>query len=319
MEIRRRRTKQGKRRSSSEYRRSSVRASGKNSSSPIINILAIILPIAAFAAVVYLFIGTELRDRLTSNLFTETGLSLSCVGEDYNEHGVNISPDAKASEYAAETMNPEEQSSIKVSLPRLTLYMIQMGVYSTQENAAEQATALKQMGAAGYICSDNGSYRVIAAAYKTREEAQNVSDRLNGEGYSNTLYNVSYNGAELLITASDDMLSKLKTAFDQIDELLDSIDRASLDFDAENRSVEYEVTLLNQLKTETQAAASGIYACAESNDMMLYVYSFLRDSADEIATVSFSGGERSEFSSLLKSLRINIAMRYAQLLKQLNN
>ena len=70
------------------------------------------------------------------------------------QEGINLS----------QSDNTETQSA-KAVLPAMRCYMLQMGVFSSRENASKEAERLKKLGAAGYIISDASTgetrYRVM--------------------------------------------------------------------------------------------------------------------------------------------------------------
>ncbi|NCB31788.1 MAG: SPOR domain-containing protein, partial [Clostridia bacterium] len=72
--------------------------------------------------------------------------------------------------------------SANIALPALDCYALQMGVFSSQDNAEKQAQALQGQGAGGYVLQDGDRYRVLAAGYAQEAEAKEVKDRLVNEG-----------------------------------------------------------------------------------------------------------------------------------------
>lgn len=326
MEIRRRSSsKRSKNIESNTYRSSKKRLNRSGTSAGAANVLSVILPIAAFAAVAYLILGMNLGNRLDGNNDNNAKGSISCIGIDQNEIEVSSNTEAEntvldqipvASQSAEET--EATIGSISVSLPKETLYMLQMGVYSIRENCDEQSALLKSLGAAGYIYDDNGSYRVIAAAYNCEDSANEVSRRLVEQGYDNTVYRLSCSGTDLLITADKQRLEGISRAFDFINVLLDKADSAAIDFDSEERSIEYEKTLLSQLRDEAVSAYNELKESADENDLLKYVYTFLTNIENDIRVLITQDAERKEFSSLLKYFRIQTGIRYIELLKLIN-
>lgn len=303
------------------YRKKNRRKSSDKASDG--GLLAVIMPLAAFAAVLYLLLGTSFGDMLLSKAGEGKSikgiLPFSCT-EEKSAQQTAPPTGANAEITAAPTADVTElpRPTLKVSLPRLNMYMLQMGVYSTESGAAEQALSLKQHGAAGYVYNDAGSYRVMLAAYGDEVAANGVRDRLTDEGYKCTVFSYTCSGAELLITAEQERLAAVGTAFNYAYELIDAIEQASVDFDAEQRSIEYGRTLLAEIAGNAVNAAAGIGSSAQTNDLLLYVYSYLNDIAsvtDGVCTAAYT--DRNEFASAVKLLRIKAGMRYASLLKQI--
>ncbi len=298
------------------YRRR-TRSAGDNGQ----GLLSILLPLAAFGAVFYIVAFTSFGDRLTEK--ASGMMPAGCTSGTAILTSAPEGTDAPMSTSLAETLpsavSTEDKNarSVKVALPRLSIYMLQMGVYSSEENALEQSQLLKNMGAAGYVYNDNGSYRVIAAAFEAEQDAKSVRDRLEKDGYAVTVFPVTCSGAELLITAEQDKLVPIETAFAYASDIIGLLDKSAVDFDAEVRSVEYALTVLKEMRINAVNCSAGIYDCAQTNELLLYLYNYLNDITGLIGELTDGEYERTEFSSAYKSLRIRAALRYDHLLKQI--
>ncbi len=73
----------------------------------------------------------------------------------------------------------ETVTSREITLPAITWYAIQTGVYSTQEAAQGRVDAYKERGAPGYLTEDGGKWRVFIAVYGEKEDADAVRERLS--------------------------------------------------------------------------------------------------------------------------------------------
>ena len=65
-----------------------------------------------------------------------------------------------------------------IALPALTCYTLQMGVFSSAENAQKQSDTLKSQGAGGYVLQDGDRYRVLAAGYALELSLIHILQRL---------------------------------------------------------------------------------------------------------------------------------------------
>ena len=282
-------------------------------------VLGVIMPIAAFAAVIWLLAGTGLGDRLAERSKQSGGglLSGCAKHEAINEHGSSIPSETTVVIKPTEVPLALRDDSIKVSLPAMDVYMLQMGVYSSAENAAEQSAALKKRGAAGFVYDDNGSYRAIAAAYSDKASAESVQSRLENEGYECTVFHAECSGAELLITAETEMLAGIRAAFEFAGNLSDELDKASIEYDEKQQDIMQAQTTLRDLALRVKAAGDGVYESARSNELLMYVYSYLSDMERKISSLCNYEYDSVGFSSALKELRIVSSLRYAELLKQI--
>ena len=298
------------------------RVSGKKAESGgiAVNVLSIILPVAAFSAVFVLLLGNSVSDRLSACTGANITPLKSCYGSAQHEGitDTSISPTADVQSTPLPSNTEAYKASVKVSLQRITLYMLQMGVYSSYENSIEQAEELKKKGAAGYILEDNGCYRVIAAAYNDSEDANSVCERLNREGCKCTVYNYTCPGADLLITADNDGLQDIVTAFETIPNLLSEVGNCSIDFDSEKISIETLMAYLSETSSKAGEAKSKLHDSAESSDILMIVYTYLNDTEQMISSFDPVNCTKAETSSALKLLRVKLCMRYVSLLKQIN-
>ncbi|MBO4563282.1 MAG: hypothetical protein J5772_06700 [Clostridia bacterium] len=266
-----------------------------------------------FGAAVYLLLGSGAGQRLKESM--AYSLIDSCRGK-LASTPVPTVPGG-ISQIMTDTPSPTVAptgETASVSLPALEVYMLQMGIFDDAESCAPYAEALKARGAAGLVYDDSGSLRLIAAAYSDEASAESVRARLADEGHPCTVFKLTRSGVELLITASEDRLLPVRTAFGYSYDLVAELDALALDFDAETRSIEYGQGLLAEIRLNAQNAASGIADAAELNTMLSHVSGYYSDIIGFIREAASSSASRTEFSSALKELRIKAALRYAELL-----
>lgn len=111
------------------------------------------------------------------------------------------------------------RQSQELTLSAHTLYALQLGAF-TQESAAEQlAQQFAARGAAGYVYRDADAYRVLAAAYPTRAEAQTVQTRLAAQSISTYIHPCVQEQLTLKAGGTGSQLNALKEALDYLDGL----------------------------------------------------------------------------------------------------
>ena len=265
--------------------------------------------VAVFGATAYLIFGTGLGKRIKEN-FSLSVLD-GCAGN---------APLPSAAPSAAPTPEPTAAptgDTLTVSLPSLSVYFLQMGVFDSMEKAALLSQRIREMGASGYVYDDLGSLRLIAAAYSDEASAESVMTRLKSEGYDCSVYRFSRSGLELLVTASADRLLPIRTAFGLAYDLIEQADELAIDFDASSRSTEYGLGVLSEMRTNISNAAAGVSEMSKRNGMLGVLSSYLSDVSDMISEASAASADRNAFSSALKTLRIKAALRYAGLLSAL--
>ena len=192
--------------------------------------------------------------------------------------------------------------------------MIQMGIYSDEQSARAAAASLKQMGAAGCVFDDNGSLRLIAAAFSDEASAESVRTRLESEGHECSVFKLSRSGAELDITADPSRLVPIRTAFTLAADVVTQLDELAIDFDASSRSMEYGLDVLSEIRSNVISARAGVGEAAQKNEVLGLVDVYLNDVLDMTDDAASASFERTAFSSALKALRVRAALRYAELL-----
>lgn len=301
-----------------EYRRRSVHSRRRRRGSAGGGLRAFIL-IAVLGAALYLLFGTGLAKKLKEG-YARSLLS-SCVSElkphGTEQPGFTAEPGFMESEAAASPTPAAETETSEVELPALSLHMLQMGFYESEAECMPEAQKLREKGAAGYIYDDNGSLRLIAAAYSDKDSAQSVLERLTEEGFACTIYSVERSGAELLITASPEMLAPIRRAFALCPEAVERLEELSLDFDSQNRSIEYGMQALSELRSDIRSALSGISTAAEGNEMLSKVCAFFTELTEAITETADRRESVNYFTSSLKNLRVEAGLYYFKLLENI--
>lgn len=110
-------------------------------------------------------------------------------------------------------------NSQDISLAGRTWYALQLGAF-TQESAAHQLSQqFIPRGAAGYVLEDNDIYRVYAAAYPTRAEAQSVQTRLSEQGVATYIQPCNEEPVTLRAGGTNTQLQAVSEIFAYLDTL----------------------------------------------------------------------------------------------------
>lgn len=298
-----------------EYRRRTSRRSGysrgQSSGSGFFQAVVLLL---VFGALAYMIFGTglgkTLRDKYAVSLYDKL------TGKSGSAPDPGSLPIVSSSPTAAPSPVPTGET-FRITLPALEAYMLQMGFFSDAESASRIADSIKAMGAAGYIYDDAGSLRLIAAAYADEASAESVKTRLLAEGYDVSVFRFSRSGVDLLVTAGSGMQLPVTTAFTLSSDVVSQLDELSLDFDASQRSTEYGLSVLSEIRTNVTTACAGIAEAKEKSRMLSFLYVYLNDLSAMLEDMTAYSKDRTAFSSYLKTVRIKAALRYADLLERI--
>lgn len=145
----------------------------------------------------------------------------------------------------------ETITEIVVELPEYTWYGLQTGAFEAEERALESAQAFQKRGAAGYLWKD-GRFRVMAAVYPLKEDAQLVRQQLREQHEIDTyLYQIRYPSVKLRLRGMQGQLEILQSAFSYVHELTAQLQKLSVEIDRQEANVEEIEERLRALKTQT--------------------------------------------------------------------
>ena len=155
-----------RRRKKSGSMRSRPRSRAQSSSSAGGMIVSLIL----IAGIVYIIVTSNAGEWVAREVMAPLFSAVSSIGDKANDapSGLN-NGSSTAGGINLSTGESTAAESANAVLPALNCYMLQMGVYSSHENAQKEAERLRALGAAGYIFADSSSgetrYRVMASGY----------------------------------------------------------------------------------------------------------------------------------------------------------
>lgn len=197
-----------------------------------------------------------------------------------------------------------EQTEQQVAWKSFTLHCVQMGVFSSEDNARELAGSLKAQGAAGYLMTAGGNVRVLVSAYPDRQDALDVRDRLIGAGMDCTVYTLTCPALEITVTADKTRIPEIQPIFDRYQtamercgELAVAVDDGSMSQDAAQAEAR---TLARRMEADAQSIDKSGYAA--SNEVVRLMLELCTQGAEQLDVVA----EGTEFT-------LPARLRYASL------
>ena len=131
-----------------------------------------------------------------------------------------------------------QRQTRQLALSAHTVYALQLGAF-TQEDAARQlAQQYATRGAAGYVHFDGKAYRVLAAAYPTRAEAQAIQTRLNGQNISTYIHPCTQDALTLRAGGEERQVTAAAEALSYLDGLGGKLHTLSAALDSRERTAE---------------------------------------------------------------------------------
>ncbi len=145
---------------------------------------------------------------------------------------------------------PEQR---ELSLPDVTWHAIQLAAYDNAEGAAQAAEGYQARGAAGYVWEDT-RFRVLAALYPTREDAQSVRDQLRSKHAMETYVTpIELVGVTLRLTGARGQLDVLASSLEKQREMISVLQNLALLLDRQELTRE---ELLSALEPSREALAT---------------------------------------------------------------
>ena len=271
---------------------------------------SILITLLLIAGIVYIIVTSNAGEWVAREVMAPLFSAVSRLGEkdksgddepkatyEPRQEGINLS----------QSDNTETQSA-KAVLPAMRCYMLQMGVFSSRENASKEAERLKKLGAAGYIISEAS----------TEQSAKSVKDRLTKEGVETALYTVSTPEANFKVTAEKETVELICSAFDVFSQAEKALCEGVIEYDKNSMSV-YDGQMLSRgilNGMEEKMAPISQYSNEQGTlGDILKTYSECRDQLLRLCDSSYES--RVDFSSAMKYTHLYIAARYAAMMDKL--
>lgn len=132
----------------------------------------------------------------------------------------------------------ETRESRDITLQGREWYALQLGVFENEDSADELAERFRARGAAGYVWGD-GRFRVLAALYATKDDAQNVRRQLSENHTVDTyIYQIDLPATELRLSGMRGQLDIMEAAFAQAGDCIASLQALAISMDRQEAGVE---------------------------------------------------------------------------------
>ncbi len=206
-----------------------------------------------------------------------------------------------------------------VQLPAITCFALQMGAFSSEQNAAALSAELKGRGAGGYVCHDDGIYRVLASGYGTESEARAVKERLVGEGSDCTVYDISAPSVTFSITAGKDDINSIKQSFNALSQAQTALCAACIEFDEKSMSPSEGAAMVNTIHSDLSSACGSLNKYAGSSAAMASLAECCSSCLASLNTLAVGDYSSSaDFSSAMKYTLLEFSDTYSSMLQSIS-
>ena len=152
----------------------------------------------------------------------------------------------------------------EITLAAHTWYALQLGAFTQEGSARQLAQEYIARGAAGYVQQQDSTYRVLAAAYPTRAEAQAVQTRLSVQNVGVYIHPFTQPELSLRAQGSADQVEAVQETLAYLDALADklgtlscALDAHDMDADAARSALQSEGSTCAGLKKRLLSAFEG--------------------------------------------------------------
>lgn len=307
-----------------EYRRRTYRKKGKigrtretrggaNSRGSLGGFIIVLLLIAAS---VYLIsasaAGTWLAKEVFAPIFSAFGEKITPT---MNPNQTNTPQDSIFT-----MANSGNETDITVELPAISCYALQMGVFSTEQNASANATTIKAQGAGGYVYGEGGLYRVLASGYSDEASAKSVRDRLRNAGNDCALHIIEADKRTFIVTtdSTSEQETAVRKAFSSMLQAQRQLVDLAIAFDKDNMTPTAAADKLRNIKEELVRDFSILAEQTANNDALNKIvacYNTYIAAFNELEQASTQTNVA--YSSLIKYSQLKLAIEYSTLLKTL--
>lgn len=153
----------------------------------------------------------------------------------------------------------ETKATREITLPETKYYALQLGAFENEQSAIEQAELFRKRGAAGYLWQDN-RYRVLAAVYPLKEDAQRVRDQLKEQhAVDSYLFEITLPQLKLRLSGMNGQLDILEAAFIHADDTVAALQSLSVTLDRQEISNEEALQHLATRKQQLDQVSARLH------------------------------------------------------------
>lgn len=149
----------------------------------------------------------------------------------------------------------ETRETREITLNGSVWYALQLGAFETEEAAGQLAEQFQRRGAAGYLWPEE-RFRVLAAVYPEKEDAQAVRQQLRDQhDVDSYLFEISIPSVSLRMTGMRGQIDILEAAFLHAEDLIRQMERISETLDRQEITPAEAAEELNTLREQVELVA----------------------------------------------------------------
>ena len=272
-----------------------------NSSKAITIILCLCIVAAAIWAATSDSAGGYISEKFFKPLFSKT-------------ENLTSAPAASSTPAVSENISNSNAGMITVQLDysARTIYAIQIGAFSSYENAKAGAKDAIVYGAAGYIITKDGFHKLYTSAYTNEGDAQSKKTQLLAQGIDACMARIEIDGVQLNITATQDQIDTISSAHNtwinsgiSLFELSDKLEKKQV-------NTAKAITTAKSIHAEIQTDLIELNKYKDMNNVTQNLYEQLELCDTQLSSFLSASLSDAEVSSSIKYLMMDFIYRFGQ-------
>jgi hypothetical protein len=206
-------------------------------------------------------------------------------------------PAVTASASADSGATPQETSSVvsgdkiteEIKMGSVTLYGVQLGVFTELANAQATADKFKAEGSAGYIMKEDALYRVVDSVYYNESDAQTVRDAYrSGSSPDACVIRVQASGVNWKVNATREQIDSIRGAMSAIQsQIVVLINAQKTVAQGQGTADEWKATISGTAKVFADARDAMMTAIGPTNsDIILKLNECLSSGSEQLTKLS---------------------------------
>ena len=216
--------------------------------------ITVVLLLVLVAAFIYAFKSLGFYDKLVQPV---TGNKTSDPTDLKTVAVATISPIDTVTQQPATPVTAGSRLTEEIKMSTVTLYGVQLGVYSKLENAQSVSESFRKLGSAGYILKEETLFRVIDSVYYTENDAKAVRDELRkGSSPDACVIRIQAKGVNWKVTATREQIDTVRGALVAFQTQIVALINTQKSLQQNSSSVDYIATVKTVSGTLKESQAS---------------------------------------------------------------
>ena len=208
----------------------------------------------------------------------------------------------------------------EMKLPGGTIFALQVGLYTEENNAKDASAQLVSKGGAGYILQTAEGKRVLIAGYATREDAENVQQRLLKEQQMQTsIFEMSTQEMTVTVSSDADSLAKIEAAFSNANKYYDDLMGYAISFDKQELDKAALQQNISGMKSDAASIKANLQKLEAGDNKVIGALITYYEKVETALAIAEADLSDAALSSQVKEVYLEIGAAKMELVENLQN